>query len=1293
MRLEGKGSRGNGVVMFQLVAASVRHTFWFVLSILVIYHIPSVAAQDAGTIEVVPIIGHAGQITSAAVFSDGRLLLTGAEDNFVKLWEADTGHLLRTLQGHASIGLGGWSGIGAVAFSRDGHLAASGGVDRTVRIWKLSTGQLLQTIEAHERPITAVTFVSNDEYIVSACDDEYWPDGSEPVETLKLWRVTTGELVHTFGNYVAPVTAVVASEDGNTIMSAGKSKNSEGLKLWESLSGRLLVALSASGAEAKVTNFLTDGHSVISFVETPTGSHVRTWNYHTGVPFSDYAVSESKASPLAISSSGHIAVIVDSDRDDVPPSLELWQRTAESLVRRNVTSGTKLLPETVVALSPDGKVLVVSDGRTFALWDGGLLRKTRSFAGARTTNFLGFAKNDDALLLAGTESENQLIWNLKAPELRQVIDAPAINSWQRRGVFHFSNTTLAFEGETSGDDEVFRSPDYVVRLPTGKLTKLEPGERILYFDKGSDSRQFVTFSLPKSELRFWSVSSQAISRRISTPKFDQRDILGVAISPDLKWFAYTLDRSIELLDLVTGRKRKINVASSDGNPWAVAFSPSGRLLASATYQGKISVRNVANLQTIARFSTDNRYLQELYFMPNERLLYAYAGLGVWGRTSHVFDIESKKQISAHSCNKKCGHFLEYVGNDLLVNSTFASGNLFSLVRNFTVVRWQFGSFYEVFNGTTTSLEAIAVSTAGDKIAIAVHNRIQLFDLRQGQLIRELSGHLGRVKAIAFSPDGSRLASGSDDGSTRIWDPAKDQPLLVTLIAGPDAGWLAITPGGFFSSSGEGSKASEFASVVRGMRSYSLTHALYEKLARRDLVTALLNGDLLGEYREAASRTGLQAILDSGPAPQLVVLPDRTERTVDSVRISIRIFDTGGGIGPKVVWRVNGRSQGDNVAPAPTPEGFVEMTNILQINSKPNDVEVFAYNNRGLLASEPLRFRVDAFGSTGSGGARLFVLAIGVGPTYAMKDWRLDFPERDAMAISRTLEAAGRDLFVNVIPLALTGRRVTEREILAAFDRLRTEIKPDDVFVLFLSGHGMSRDGQYYYVPQDFDTSRGDTWDKAWIGAQKWEKWLNGIVANKQLLILDTCEGLSALGLVKGRAERETAMDQLRYATGRNIIAAASHDAREATELGHGILTYTILEALKKPSPASSVPNAVTVLQLAAFAQKEIPEIRQRIWGEYVGPVSRLTQNDFPLGFQIALEDDSARPVVQSMGRYVVIRDEQAREEPKPDSRINRPVAAFTEVMMIKMLPSGWALVGRDGSQWGWVPLDAVRPLI
>jgi WD40 repeat protein len=66
----------------------------------------------------------------AVAFSpDGRILATAGADRLVRLWEAGTGHLIRTMQGHTM-------SVTALAFSPDGKTLYSAGLDKTVRVWR-----------------------------------------------------------------------------------------------------------------------------------------------------------------------------------------------------------------------------------------------------------------------------------------------------------------------------------------------------------------------------------------------------------------------------------------------------------------------------------------------------------------------------------------------------------------------------------------------------------------------------------------------------------------------------------------------------------------------------------------------------------------------------------------------------------------------------------------------------------------------------------------------------------------------------------------------------------------------------------------------------------------------------------------------------------------------------------------------------------------------------------------------------------------------------------------------------
>jgi len=106
----------------------------------------------------------------------GSRLASGSWDTTVKLWEADSGRLLGTFEGHQD-----W--VTSVVFDAAGGRLASGSWDRAVKLWEAGSGKLIRTLEPHLGPVAAVCFAPHDCYLVAA----------GAAGRLQFWDIERGE--------------------------------------------------------------------------------------------------------------------------------------------------------------------------------------------------------------------------------------------------------------------------------------------------------------------------------------------------------------------------------------------------------------------------------------------------------------------------------------------------------------------------------------------------------------------------------------------------------------------------------------------------------------------------------------------------------------------------------------------------------------------------------------------------------------------------------------------------------------------------------------------------------------------------------------------------------------------------------------------------------------------------------------------------------------------------------------------------------------------------------------------
>jgi WD40 repeat protein len=273
----------------------------------------------------------------------------------------------------------------------------------------------------------------------------------------------------------------------------------------------------------------------------------------------------------------------------------------------------------------------------------------------------------------------------------------------------------------------------------------------------------------------------------------------LAVSPDGKWaasgtgraydYARKADRAeIRIWDIATGLEQP-PIQGLIGTVQAVAFSPDGKLLAAAggTYEpvvgGWVMLWDMEPRKPRSLLIRDASGMtgMSVAFSPDSRFLAIGYGRYQAGPTGQLtlHDLTTNKPWTPL---RPPDH-----GISDLAFCPDPNRPLLAASRGDGVELWDWKTRTRV--GPTRSVPdemsglrstAVAISRDGRLIASAgdYDGAVRLWDSATGKKIRSLDGHKGKVQDVAFSLDGTRLASVCEDRSVRLWDVSTGRELAT-----------------------------------------------------------------------------------------------------------------------------------------------------------------------------------------------------------------------------------------------------------------------------------------------------------------------------------------------------------------------------------------------------------------------------------------------------------------------------------------------------------------------------------
>ncbi|GHB77172.1 hypothetical protein GCM10010377_79410 [Streptomyces viridiviolaceus] len=233
---------------------------------------------------------------------------------------------------------------------------------------------------------------------------------------------------------------------------------------------------------------------------------------------------------------------------------------------------------------------------------------------------------------------------------------------------------------------------------------------------------------------------------------------------------------------------------------SVAFSPDGKSLVTSGDDGTARLWDVAGHWQLASLDGRSSQVQTAAFSPDGRtLVTSHDGWEV-----RLWDVRTRKQ---HAVLTSAGSPALFSPDGGTIATGGDQGKVLlwdartrRKIDELRVHRSNDGAWpsHLAFSPDGTTL---AVTVIGFRASKSDQSEVQLWDVRERRRTATLKGHTGQVTSLAFSPDGTMLATGASDATARLWD-VRGHRSLATLPGHSGTVWtVAFSPDGRILASG------------------------------------------------------------------------------------------------------------------------------------------------------------------------------------------------------------------------------------------------------------------------------------------------------------------------------------------------------------------------------------------------------------------------------------------------------------------------------------------------------------
>ncbi len=377
-------------------------------------------------------VGHYGTVMCVRYSHDeSRIVSAGGSDFSIKLWGIQSGECIRTYVGHTHT-------VSFVVFNDDESRLISSGWDKTIRIWNTDTGDELNTLRAHSSWVNAVLYehgkifsASSDnsikiwnydenrvtsqrhsDYITSLCS----PPGCSIVissswdNTIKIWDVSTLELKCTCTGHTNKINGICCNKNATIVVSGS---DDESIRVWSFVNSNVACSLVITYTVGIRSVCIANDESRI--ISGSDDSLINIWSISTGDLLHSLSGHTGSIEYLIINKLDTKIVSTGGDYLDRDNSIRIWdlgQRRCEIVLDNGHTESVYC-----ARYSDDESMIVTcSIDKTIKLWSSSTGELLQTFVGHyECVSSVCFSPNGfNKVLLSGSKDGSIKIWDIES---------------------------------------------------------------------------------------------------------------------------------------------------------------------------------------------------------------------------------------------------------------------------------------------------------------------------------------------------------------------------------------------------------------------------------------------------------------------------------------------------------------------------------------------------------------------------------------------------------------------------------------------------------------------------------------------------------------------------------------------------------------------------------------------------------------------------------------------------------------------------------------------------------------